>query len=442
VRAALGKEEIAPGIDYRGVPVLAATRVIPNSPWFLVAKIDLSELSAPLHRQFLLVSLLLVALIAASGAGMAYFWRNREVHFYRQQYETESQRRALAQRYEYLTRHANDTILIMDQDWKIIEANDRAVAAYGYPREELLGLHLWELYFEHHCSSGETGTLESVMEDGLIFETVHRRKDGATFPVAVSSSVLEIGSEKFYQQIIRDITLNKQRENALQESEQQLRYLSSQLLKIQEEERRRISKELHDELGQALMVMKFQIEAIEAGLAEGKREVTADFHSLLQDLQGVIEKVRRLSWGLGPASLEELGLSVAIENLREEFGEHIDIRWLPEEVKELNHWFSPLAEVNIYRILQESLTNIGRHAQASQITVSFKKQDGDVAFTVEDNGRGFEVDNVRGRESRGKGIGLAAMEERARLLGGSFKIWSQPGVGTKITFSIPLDQED
>lgn len=442
VKAALGKEEISPGIDYRGVRVLAATRTIPDSPWFLVAKIDISEISSPLRRESLLVSLLLIALIAASGAGIAYFWRNREVHFYRQQYETESQRRALAQRYEYLTRHANDIILIMDQDWKIIEANDRAVAAYGYRREELLSLNLWELYHEHHCSSGENGTVETVIGDGLTFETLHRRKDGAIFPVAVSSSVLEIGNEVFYQQIIRDITLSEQREKALQESEVQMRYLSSQLLKIQEEERRRISKELHDELGQALMVLKFQTEAIEAGLAKGKKEVTADFHSLLHYLDAVIDRVRRLSRDLSPAFLEELGFSAAIENLLEEFGEHIDIRWSPEKVKELDHQFSTLAEVNIYRIFQESLTNIGRHAQASQITVSIEKQDGEVAFTVEDNGRGFEVDKVRDRGSRDIGIGLAAMEERARLAGGSLNIWSQPGTGTKITFTIPLDKEE
>jgi signal transduction histidine kinase len=255
----------------------------------------------------------------------------------------------------------------------------------------------------------------------------------------VSSSTFEIEGDKFYQQIIHDITLSKQREKDLQDTERQLRNLSSQLLRIQEEERRRISKELHDDLGQGLMVLKFQIESIEAGLAQGKKEAMAHFSSLLQYLNGVIEKVRRLSWNLSASMLEELGLSTAINNLLEEFGQRFEIHWSAREVKELDHLFPHLAEVNIYRIFQECLTNIGRHAQASQITISIEKQDGYVAFNVQDNGSGFEVDKVRYGESREKGIGLAAMEERARLAGGSFNIQSQPGVGTKITFTIPLN---
>ncbi|MFA5111073.1 MAG: PAS domain S-box protein, partial [Desulfobaccales bacterium] len=268
VKATLGKEEVTEGIDYRGVPVLAATRAIPDSPWFLVAKIDISEINAPLKEQFWLMAFLLIALIVSSGIGIAYFWRNREVLFYRQQYEVERERRDLAQKYEYLIKHANDIILTMDQDFKIIEANDLAISSYGYPREELFRLQLEDLYAQEHRRLGETPVAEMEAQNGRTYETVHRRRDGTTFPVAISSSEMEINGDKLYQSIIRDITKSKKREKALLESEEQLRFLSSQLLMVQENERRRISKELHDELGSSLMALKFHLSSIEARLAK------------------------------------------------------------------------------------------------------------------------------------------------------------------------------
>ena len=441
INAALGKEEIIQGIDYRGVPVLAATRTIPDSPWFLTTKVDLSEVSAPLGDRFYLMAVFMLALIASSGLGMAYFWRNRDALFYRQQYEAERERRDLAQRYEYLAKNANDIILIIDKDLKIVEANDLAISSYGYPREEFFHLHLAELYPPGHFTGGETPLPEMQTQNGQTFETVHRRRDGTTFPVAISSTELELNGNKLYQQIIRNMTKSQAREKALLESEERLRFLSSQLLMVQENERRRISKELHDELGLSLTVLKFQLSALNAKLAKEKKGLRTELQSLLHYLDGVIEDVRRLSWDLSPGALEELGFAAAIKNLLKDFSKHCDISWSRAEIDELNDSFSPLAQVNIYRIFQESLANIGRHAQASQITVSIMKSDTSVSFTVEDNGRGFEMSEVFARQGKEKGIGLAAMQERARLAGGSLNIWSKPGAGTKITFTIPMEKD-
>ncbi len=440
VNAALGKEEILHGIDYHGEPVLAATRTIPDSPWFLTAQIDHSEVSAPLRDRFYLMAFFMLALIASSGLGMAYFWRNRDALFYRQQYEAERQRRDLAQRYEYLTKNANDIILIMDNDLKIIEGNDRAIASYGYPREEFFSLHLWDIHPQGSRAFGGTCEPEKEAENGQTFETMHRRKDGTTFPVTVSSTVLEIGDNKLCQQIIRDITKSKEREKALQESEEQLHFLSSRLLIVQEQERSRISKELHDELGQALMVTKYQISAIESKLSKGNKQLRADCKYLLDYLEEVIEKVRRLSWDLSPAALEQFGLSTALKNLLEEFGKYIEIQWVPEEMAEIDGLFPPLADLNIYRIFQESLTNIARHGEASRVSISIAVQPGQVDFLVEDNGKGFDLQKPEEPAPWGSGIGLASMKERARLVGGSLQILSRPGAGTKISFSIPIDK--
>ena len=142
---ARGKKGIIEGLDYRGVPVLAAGGLIPDSPWFLVAKIDADEIYAPLQKRSREVVFFLITLISSAGICVAYFWRNQQSRFYRRQYEVERERRALAQRYEYLTRFANDIILVTDQNLKIVEANNKAVASYGYEREELLKLHLINL---------------------------------------------------------------------------------------------------------------------------------------------------------------------------------------------------------------------------------------------------------------------------------------------------------
>jgi PAS domain S-box-containing protein len=438
VNAALGKEGIIQGIDYRGAPVLAATRTIPDSPWFLTSKIDASEVSAPLHERFFLMASLLMALIASSGLGIAYFWRNRDLLFYRQQYEAERERRDLAQRYEYLTQNANDIIIIANEDLNIVEANDRALSAYGYSRPEFLRLHLGDLYPEGPRKAGET-PIPGII-DRQLYETVHRRKDGTTFPVAISSSALKINGHKLYQQIIRDMTKSKEREKALQETTQKLRYLSSQLLMAQENERRRISKELHDELGQALMVTKYQISSIESRLAKGNKQLRADCQYLLEYLEGVIEKVRRLSRDLSPAALDQFGLFTALKNLLEEFGKYIEIQWAPEEMAEIDGLFSPLAELNIYRIFQESLTNIARHAEASRVSISITVQPDQVDFLVVDNGKGFDLQKLEEPAPWGSGIGLASMKERALLAGGSLKILSRSGAGTTISFSIPIDK--
>jgi PAS domain S-box-containing protein len=438
VKAVLGEEGIVRGKDYRGVSVLAANRIIPDSPWYLTAKIDIAEVNAPLRRWSYLIPILTIAMMSAAGLGVALIWRNRDVQLYRQQYESELERRALSLRYEYLTKYANDIILVMDKDWKIIEANDLAVDSYGYSRDELFSLHLSDLFVDSRHSVTEPEQMEEEARDGLRFEGINRRKDGTTFPAEISASLVEMGDKRIYQSIIRDISERKLKEKILQESEQQLRFFSSQLMIVQENERRRISKELHDELGPALMILKFQLSSIETRLPKNQKTLRNEFEGLPDYLDNIIESVRRLSWDLNPSVLEQFGLATAVKNLLGDFGKHYTIRWEPPQVDEINDLFSPLSQTNIYRIFQEALTNIGRHAQATQISIGIEKRDGYVTFTIEDNGRGFDPQAVMNRGNRQSGIGLAAMQERARMAGGQMEIRSQPGSGTHLVLTIPL----
>jgi PAS domain S-box-containing protein len=440
VKAVLGEEGIVRGRDYRGVPVLAATRAIPNSPWYLTAKIDIAEVNAPLRRWLYLIPILTLAMMAAAGLGVALIWRNRDVQLYRQQYESELERRALSLRYEYLTKYANDIILVIDKDGKIIEANDSAADSYGYSRDELFGLHLWDLFADSSHPMTGSEQMEEDARDGLRFEGINRRKDGTTFPAEISASLVEMGDKSIYQYIIRDITERKLKEKILQESEQQLRFFSSQLMIVQENERRRISKELHDELGPALLILKFQLSSIGARLPKNIKSLKNEFETLPHYLDDIIESVRRLSWDLNPTVLEQFGLATAVKNLLEDFGKHYTIQWEPPQVEAINDLFSPPSQTNIYRIFQEALTNIGRHAQATHISVGIEKRNGYVTFTIEDNGRGFDPQAVMNRSDRQRGIGLAAMQERALMAGGRLEIKSRPGNGTHLALTIPLEK--
>ncbi len=240
---------------------------------------------------------------------------------------------------------------------------------------------------------------------------------------------------------VQDITELKQAEMALKESQVKLRYLSSQLLSISEKERRRISYELHDELGQALAFVKLQARSIEKRLRPDQEELKKDCLHILAYLDELIENIRRLSRDLSPAILEDLGLSAALRHLLDEFKRnfHVDYTF---KMPEINRAFSPESQIVIYRIFQESLNNIGKHAQATQVSVTIKKQGGNYSFNVADNGMGFDVSQVLGQLAGEKGLGLDAMDERVRMLGGAFEIWSKPGMGTQITFVLPKEGGD
>jgi PAS domain S-box-containing protein len=434
--AGRGQKGIVAGIDYRNIRVIGAIGSIPDSPWLLIVKVDAAEIYAPLRKRFREILVLLIILIVSSGIGIAYLWRNQQTRFYRRQYEAESERRALAQRYEYLTRHANDIILVTDENLKIVEANDKAVAAYGYTRDELLELYLIDLYPPVVKKIFYRLMQQADQDSGLLFQAVQQRRDGTTFPVEISLRYLEIEGQKLFQEIIRDITERRQLEEALQDSERNLRQLTAELLSVHEDERKRISRELHDELGQLLLTLKLKIFGIKKSLPHGLEKVRKECSEAAGYLKTVVESVRRLSRNLSPSILEDLGLSVALRHQIDEFIEHRHIQG-DIEVDEIDDLFPKESHINIYRVVQESLTNIGKHAEASRLTVKIKKQENEVAFLIEDNGRGFDVAQALNNEHE-RGLGLRTMQERLRMLGGSLNIGSQQGRGTRLSFAIPV----
>ncbi|MEJ2672556.1 MAG: GAF domain-containing protein [Deltaproteobacteria bacterium] len=231
--------------------------------------------------------------------------------------------------------------------------------------------------------------------------------------------------------------LRRQTEAALRESEARLRQLASQLLHAQESERRRLALELHDDLGQSLMVLKLQVSSIEKTVPMDQWATKEECAHCLAYLNGVIENVRRLARNLRPTLLEDLGLAAGLRALIEEFRKYYEVE-VALEMDDIDGVFSQQGEINIYRIFQEIINNIGKHAQAKRISIAVTRCDDSLCFRVADDGVGFDLERVRARDAAQKGLGLSALEERVYMLSGKLKIQTQKRQGTEVTFTLPL----
>jgi signal transduction histidine kinase len=227
-------------------------------------------------------------------------------------------------------------------------------------------------------------------------------------------------------------------EESLKESEARLRHLSSRLLEAQEKERKRLAAELHDELGHALLTIKLQLRALARGLTPEQKTLAEDIEVLQPFIDGVLDNVRRLYFDLSPGNLDDLGLTGALRQMLDVFAKnHKNIRW-QTRLDNLDREFSPPTQTVIYRIVQEILTNIGKHAKPSRVSVRVKRNPTAALFTVEDNGCGFDTSQIRSLDDPNRGLGLAAMEERVRMQGGTLEIISRENQGTRIAFTLPL----
>jgi PAS domain S-box-containing protein len=334
----------------------------------------------------------------------------------------------------------NDTLVVVDPDAKIISVNKATCELLGYKEDELTGKDINLIVPQEEKIFGGTGFQRLLGEASLVnHELDYLTRSGKRVPMLFSAALLRNKEGEIVGAvgIARDVTERRLAEEALRKSERELHFLSSQLLTAQEKERRRLSIELHDELGQALMVFKLKLRSIRRGLRADQARLKTDCDEVIDYINEVTENVRRLSRDLSPSILEDLGLSAAIRRLVETSTKHSNIE-SSLEMTEMEDLFSREGRITVYRIVQECLTNIAKHAQATHVSIVIRKQDDRVFFCLEDNGKGFDGKEVFGMDPSKKGLGLAAMYERTRMLGGSLDIWSQEGAGTRITFTVPL----
>lgn len=226
--------------------------------------------------------------------------------------------------------------------------------------------------------------------------------------------------------------------DAIEGHRQDLQRLSAQLINSQEAERKRIARELHDEMGQALTAMRINLAAIEKELPAGIELTIRDRlmeTSWLADQ--TLERVRELSFDLRPSILDELGLVETLDWYVDRFAKRLNVE-ASFEALDLEERLPAEIETVIYRVVQEGLTNIAKHAQAQRVSLALRRSDPTVSVAIEDDGRGFDWQKVAASGFPGRGVGLLGMRERVSVMGGRLRIQSRPGQGTRLWVELPV----
>jgi hypothetical protein len=340
--------------------------------------------------------------------------------------------------YRTLVESMSDGLGVMDGNQVLTYVNDRICEMLGYSRDEIIGRPAADFVDESHRAVLEEQKALRSQGRNLSYEVAWVGKDGRKVPTIVSPKAIFGPDGRFAGSfgIVTDITERKRAEEALRESEQQLRSLSAQLLRAQESQRASVSRELHDELGQGLNTLKLRLALLCRKLRKDQASLKEDCEETLGYIDEIIEEVRRLSRDLSPRVLEDLGLVAALRRLIHEFAKRTSTK-VSSQIDDINEFLSKDAEIFLYRIVQEALTNIGKHANAKCVLLSIAKVDGTVRGVIEDNGTGFDLEALGVPGSAEKGMGIAIMKERIRMLGGTIDVWSRPGEGTRIHFLVP-----
>jgi len=329
-------------------------------------------------------------------------------------------------RYRALVEQAADGIFITDAQGRYLDVNTNGCAMLGYTREEIIGKD-YTLILLPEDAAQDPPKLE-MLRDGatLLKERLYQRKDGTIFPIEISAKMLTDGR---YQSIVRDTTERKRAEEELNRSRQQLRALTHHLQTAREEERTLIAREIHDELGQSLTALKMDLVWL-------TKRLPPEAHALHEKAQGMttmitesLQLMRRIASDLRPGLLDDLGLIAAMEWQASEFTKRSEVVCqlnLPQELT-----LDRDRTTAIFRIFQETLTNITRHAQAKQIEVRLEADEAEIRLTVKDDGVGITADQINDPKS----LGLIGVRERVVYFNGSVSIESHNG--TIITVRIP-----
>lgn len=287
--AALGRSGMVVGRDYRGTAVLADVRAIPGTPWFMVAKVDQAEALAQVRQVTFMILGTMALLIFAVVMLVVAVYQGERKDLFQRLYLAELERKALASHYEWILKNANDIIILADEQVRIVDVNDRALEAYGYSREEIIGRPV-DILRSESTRQQLTQQLEKIKAAGsLRYETEHQRKDGQAFPVEVSARFMDIEGRKYFHAIIRDITERKAAQDKLETAYEELQAsyeeieAANQELRAADEELQEQNRKLaaseeelkqkNEELTAAEEELRQTVESLEAGQKALKKEM-------------------------------------------------------------------------------------------------------------------------------------------------------------------------
>lgn len=351
------------------------------------------------------------------------------------------ERMAAEERIKEIVQISADAVIVLDENHHVTRFNRAAEEIFGYPAEEVIGQAMDVLVAPRYLAAHRRH-MQAFAADP---EPVRRmgapamfglRRDGAEFPAEALVSKQGRRGHLTYTVMIRDITERVRLVETLRHREEQLQELVQQLLRTQEDERRRVAYELHDGIAQTAAGLYQLLDAYAERYRPRREEARASLDRPLRTAQELVRDVRRLIAGLRPTALDEFGLVAAIqievEALRAD-GWNVMV-----ENKLGDERLPPTVETALYRVAQEALTNARRHGQCTRAHVRLWRERGNVHLEVRDWGLGFSPSAARLSAGPGQRVGLASMKERVELLGGRLRLQSRPGAGTRVVAEVPI----
>ena len=336
------------------------------------------------------------------------------------------------QKYHYLFENASDAIWVQDVNGIFVDGNRAWEKLTGFSVEEVKGVHLAKFLSDDSLALARE--VRNKLVSGEEFEQPYEQqfyvKGGLTKTVKMSTNaVMSGGRITGFEHVARDVTQEKQQQ-------ENVRAYIQQITRAQEEERKRIARDLHDDVSPDILILIQKLD----NLASAQRLKLAMVKENLEDIRGqavkALEGLRATAQGLRPRIIDDLGLVAALEWIAEDL-ERDQGTIIQIDVTDIDRALTPEIQIVLFRIAQEALNNIRKHAKASNVIIRVEGGDNNIMMTVTDDGQGFEAPGkIEGMVSVGR-LGLMGMHERARLLNGKLQIKSAPGKGTEITVRLP-----
>jgi two-component system sensor histidine kinase DegS len=341
------------------------------------------------------------------------------------------------QKYRHLFEAASDAIWVQDVNGVFMEGNRGWQKLTGFTVEEIKGANVAEYLSEKALALARE--VRRKLISGQPFEQPYEQqvyvKGGAEKTVMMSTNALmSDGKITGFEHIARDVTQERQQQA-------NVRAYIQQITRAQEEERKRIARDLHDDVSPDIIILIQKLDKITSAQKPKIADIRAGLDEVREQAEKALEGLRATAQGLRPRIIDDLGLVAALEWIAEELERDLEIR-ITVKTKGVDRKLSSETQILLFRIAQEALNNIRKHAHASNVVIKLEGGDNEIKMTVTDDGEGFRApDKIEGMVSAGR-LGLMGMHERARLLNGTLHIKSAPGKGTEITARLPWPTEN